>query len=629
MCGVAGLIASEGASVGPLARDVLQAISYRGPDAQTQWTDGRATLLHARLSIFDPAGGGQPMIDTDKRFVIVFNGAIYNYLELRQTYETSGARFSTNSDTEVILEGFKLKGAAVVQDLNGMFAFGIWDRQDRALFLARDRLGKKPLFWTRTPSAFAFASSIDAFRALPDWDRSLSQSGLILYSFLGGLPGEKTAFRAAHAVPAAHAGWYRPDEDRPSFSRYWRPRFETKAKGSEGRFLEEYGALLGDAVRLRLRSDVPLALSFSGGTDSGTIAALAKVNQGIDLPCFTLDHDTPDEPSEEVNLARDVAQRLHLSWKHIPYDYRAELMEGVAGAYAPFDQPCQQLALVYSRRLYDKMHPHCRVVLSGNGADELFTGYLGDEGLIAFDRKRRWLCRLPDFIYRHLPAHRRSMWDHTRLDRLPIAGWARADMMGYARGFTENIATLEECESAIEDLAVEFAEAGVETMTDFVMHRALLVSAADTNYRLPDITGYAAHVEVRSPFLDYRMVEFAARLPHWLKVGRHQGRQRAKYLPRRFYERFVGTDIAWAEKRGLGANLNWGPEFANNPKFRSALDQSYATLHRIGFETGPFDAAYAQYCDAIHRRDSRRPSAGTMMNGFMLGAWLSRAPAAR
>jgi asparagine synthase (glutamine-hydrolysing) len=268
------------------------------------------------------------------------------------------------------------------------------------------------------------------------------------------------------------------------------------------------------------------------------------------------------------------------------------------------------------------MHPYCRVVLSGNGADELFTGYQGDEKLRTFDGLRRRLRILPDGVYRCLPAARRAGWDHVRLGGLSIPDWAKGDMMGYARAFTADSAVLDECEEAVSRLANEFAEAGIETMMDFVMHRALLVSAADTNYRLPDITGYAAEVEVRSPFLDYRLVEFAARLPHRFKVGRHCGRLRAKYLPRRYYERFVGPEIAWGQKRGMGANLNWGPEFAENVKFQEALAAAYQGLREAGLETEPFREAYERYSDAVRCKDKHRPTAGMMMNGFLLGAWL-------
>ena len=167
MCGIAGYMGANAAQLRAFDGGIFDAIRYRGRDAEASWTDhSSVTLFNTRLSIIDVAGGGQPMHDRSGRFVLVFNGAIYNYKELKDEYEKSGACFRTHSDTEVILEGFALKGERVVHDLNGMFAFAIWDKIERRLFLARDRLGKKPLFWTRISETLVFSSTIDAFRSI-------------------------------------------------------------------------------------------------------------------------------------------------------------------------------------------------------------------------------------------------------------------------------------------------------------------------------------------------------------------------------------------------------------------------------------------------------------------------------
>jgi asparagine synthase (glutamine-hydrolysing) len=625
MCGIAGYVASDPRVWSRADEKIAAAISYRGPDALTQWSDGRhVTLHHARLSIIDVECGGQPMVDSTDRFVVVFNGAIYNYTELRQQYERAGAMFRSNSDTEVLLNGFALKRERVVHDLNGMFAFAIWDTLEQRLFLARDRLGKKPLFWTSNANGFMFASTIDALRQAPGWRGDFSRAGLVLYSFLGGFPGETTAFEHARALPAAHFAWYTPGDAGPRVSRYWLPQYGRKSRASERATLDEYESILSDAVRIRLRSDVPLALSFSGGTDSGSIAALARAHSSAALQCYTIDYDTPEDRSAEVAIAARVAHDLRLPWRHIQYDYRAELLEGLDDAYREFDQPCQQLPLVYSRRLHDVMGQHCRVVVSGNGADELFTGYVGDEALLGFDRRRRWLRHVPDGLFGRLAASRRTEWNHVRLDRLTMAEWTRRDYTAYASSLTNDASTIDECRTAIDALSDEFAEAGIDTLVDLVMHRGLVVSATDTNYRIPDITGYAAHVEVRSPFLDYRMVEFAARLPPTLKIRAVRGRPRAKYLPRRFYERFVGADTAWNAKRTMGDNLRWFREFVGNQKFENRLADAYRRLHDVHLRTAVFADAYQQFREAIDRNDSSFPSAGTMMNGFMLGVWLGR-----
>jgi asparagine synthase (glutamine-hydrolysing) len=220
-----------------------------------------------------------------------------------------------------------------------------------------------------------------------------------------------------------------------------------------------------------------------------------------------------------------------------------------------------------------------------------------------------------------MPARHRAKWDHIRLARLSIPNWARVDMMGYVATFTSDPTVIEECRVTVDRLAGEYAEAGINTMLDLVMHRGLVVSAVDTNYRLPDITGYAAQVEVRSPFLDHRVVEFAARLPHRLKVGTVEGRQRPKYLPRKFYDRFVGPELAWQRKRGMGANLRWDIELTCNRKFRSAIAAAYSALDASRVSAAPFHRAYQTFAREA-TPDHLPQSAGTMMNGFMLGAWL-------
>jgi asparagine synthase (glutamine-hydrolysing) len=342
------------------------------------------------------------------------------------------------------------------------------------------------------------------------------------------------------------------------------------------------------------------------------------------LDCYTIDYDTAEDRSEEVAVARDVSDRLELAWKHIQYDYRAELLQGLEEAYRYFDQPCQQLALVYSKRLYDAMKPHCTVVLSGNGADELFTGYSGDAGLYQFDRTRRWLRHVPNWFYEQLPAQRRRTWSHVRLNRLSIPEWARGDIRAHAALFSAKPDVTDDCAQIADELAEELAEAGIDTMMDFVMHRALIVSAADTNYRLPDITGYAAQVEVRSPFLDHRMVEFAARLPHRFKVGLRNSTSHPKYIPRRFFQQFVGPKIAWSVKKGMGANLRWDLELVRNPLFIDAVAAAYQTLDRASIAAEPFKRAYLEFSSGVARGSSLHPSAGVMMNGFMLGCWLQR-----
>ncbi len=617
MCGIAGLIAQDIRSVPQETIATMRGrILYRGRDDQREWTDGQHVhLLHSRLSIIDLKTGQQPMWDVSGRYVIVFNGEIYNYKELRAEYERQGAQFRTQSDTEVILEGFKLKGANVCKELNGMFALAVWDTQDKQLFLARDHLGKKPLYWCSLGGVFYFASTLDAFHAIPGWDGKLATGAIRLYSSFGGFPEDLTVYENAHAVPYASYCFVRLGEPAPYGERYWRMDFSRKSTHGLDDLLDEYESLLTDAVAIRLRSDVPLAITFSGGVDSGTIAAICTQKLNTSLVCYTIDYHTPDDPSEETIIAEQTAQHLGLDWQFIQFDYHADLLRDLPAAYQYYDQPSVQLALVYSHRLYQAIKPFATVVLSGNGGDELFTGYNGDEKSREHDLFReRFGWAQPLLRLASAPV----LSNLTACLKVPEL-LARLDPPGvYVEDDNRDLVTLTVWERALRQKVEEERHAGVSAFLDQLMFNSLIYGTTDSNYRLPDISGLATQVEVRSPFLDYRLVEFAARLPHRFKVADPSTPALNKYLPKLYYARKVPADIAWARKKGMGMNLQWGKKIANDPTYLLAFESAYSALDRAGIDSAMYREAWVQY------RKGNRQYAGTMMAGFMLQAWLAR-----
>lgn len=620
MCGIAGTVAVELPGSDPGMRD---AIRYRGRDSQDQWTDGRhARLYHARLSIIALSDGGQPMHDATGRYTIAYNGEIYNYLELRDSYRRQGARFRTNSDTEVILEGFRLLGPSVFSDLNGMFALAIWDSQERRLFLARDRLGKKPLFWTALGGRFYFASTLDAFRDLPGWTGRLMPSAINLYARLGSFPNEMTVFDQAQALPPASWSVLRVGQTVPTVERFWRPQFADKARVTLAEAEDEYEALLTDAIRLRLRADVPLALTFSGGVDSGTIAAISarKLNRALD--CYTIDYHTEESPSQETEVARRAAAHLGLSWRHLQYEYRRNLFADAAYACQAFDQPCNHLAMAYSQRLYEAIKPHATVVLSGNGADELFTGYVGNEQVYRRDRIRALARLVPAGLRARLPRYARSMLE--RLLPAPV-DLARIQT-DYLRDGLSGFESDDRAVAAVVRIAEDIESSGVSSHLDLLQFMGVSFFGAEANLRLPDITGLRAQVEVRSPFLDYRMVEFAARLPGAFKVGSARDAGKVKLLPKRVYERFVPRDIAWSAKKGMAMNVKF--DFDGDPAFQAMGQQALDGVEAAGLEAGHFRAALAQLTRDFRAGNLLSAAAGTAMAGVMLGLWLARRPVA-
>jgi asparagine synthase (glutamine-hydrolysing) len=617
MCGISGVFDSSG-GVPEVSASMRDAILFRGRDAQAAWSAPGIALAQARLAIIDPYGGDQPMTDETGRFTIVYSGEVYNYRELREQYERAGARFRTQCDTEVVLEGFRLKGREVCRELNGMFAFAVWDAERRELVLARDGLGKKPLFWYAAGGRVWFSSTLDAFTDVPGWTGALSHASLALYTALGSVPADRTVYEQGRTVPAGCTVTVAADHP-PAVERYWRLQFGRARRASAADVAEEYEELLVDAIRLRLRSDVPLALTFSGGVDSGTIAALCAQRLGMPLTCYTVDHHTPEDPSEETRNAERAARELGVDWRYIHYDYRRDVLDELQASYAPYDQPSQQLALVYSRRLYQSIRPHATVVLSGNGSDELFTGYMGDEAV-----RRRDLIAGP--LRPLAPLLARTGRGPATLRLGIVEGWA-ATMAAEVSAQAVDPAAAEEARAAVRRLADEAHASGVRTFLDFKMWADLSFGTVDANYRLPDISGLEAQVEVRSPFLDQRMVEFAARLPPRHKVARPLRGPVTKALPKRAYARMVSADIAYSRKKGMGSNIRWDRLVAGDAGFHEAFADAYAALDDAGIASASSRSAWERF--RTERAAGRRGAehGGRMMAGFMLGRWLRRTAA--
>jgi asparagine synthase (glutamine-hydrolysing) len=623
MCGIAGYISAELPPRGGMDGAIRGAIRYRGRDSEGEWSDdANARLFHSRLSIISLDDGDQPMTDVGNRFTIVFNGEIYNYVELRRQYEQLGAQFRTLSDTEVILEGFKLKGPTVCRDLNGMFAFAIWDRVERRLFLARDRLGKKPLFWMRQNDRFYFASTIDALTAVPGWSGRLLHSAIALYGRLGSFPDDLTVYEQVRALPPASFALVEPAALEVKAVKYWRFVFPAKRKSDFESAAEEYESILTDSIRVRLRADVPLALTFSGGVDSGTIAALAAKRLGTQLKCYTIDYDVEEDRSAETDIARRVAAHLDLDWQYLHYDYKTSLLADVGDAYQAFDQPCNHVPMAYSQRLYNMIRPYAKVVLSGAGSDEIFTGYMGNEAQFLQDQIREASRWVPESMLRALPR-----WLLVRIERIARIRDDFASMeRDYLNGGVAEFGPDDPAVRHVETIVADILEAGVNSHLDLLQFISLRYYGAAANFLLPDVTGLRAQVEVRSPFLDHRMVEFGAALPGAFKVGNGHDPNSVKYLPKKVYEKFVPKEIAWASKKGMAMNVRFYEGFAADPRFVQVANDAIIRIGKTGIREGEFRKAFDGFISDIRGGASQFPDAGVAMAGFMLGMWLARTP---
>src|SRR6266850_204508 len=396
MCGIAGFIAQDNFLDEDESNLVLdrmcRRITHRGPDDQGMMISGGVALGMRRLSIIDLVGGRQPMSGCGGLMTIVFNGEIYNFRELQRDLQTRGHQFKTHSDTETILHAYEEYGAACVERLRGMFAFAIWDAPRRELFIARDRAGKKPLYYTITRrGTLLFGSELKSLREHPEFHAETSLEALDAYLTFGYVPDPLTIFRDVHKLPPGHHLTF--TAGRARVEQYWDfPYSEPQAEPaqSEEVCLEELRELLDEAVRVRLVSDVPLGAFLSGGVDSSTVVGLMA--RHTDQPVKTFSIGFHEDSYNELKYARVAAK--HFGTDHHEFIVTPDICEIVDDLVWHFDEPFADSSAIPTYMVSKLAREYVTVVLSGDGGDELFGGYTRYQ----VERKRNKLSRLPRVV---------------------------------------------------------------------------------------------------------------------------------------------------------------------------------------------------------------------------------------
>ena len=372
MCGICGAAALQG-MLDPLVTDSVRAMAtalvHRGPDGEGFHDSGWASIGQRRLAIIDRAGGAQPMPNEDASCWITFNGEIYNHHALRPVLEAKGHVFRTRSDTEVILHGWEEYGTAVVERLEGMFAFAIVDQRRRELFLARDRVGKKPLFYTVLDGVLHFASELDALRQVPAWQGELSPEALEAYLSLGYVLAPDTIFRGVHKLPPGH--WLHVTGGRPVVRRYWDVTEFGTDRREPAALVETVDEVLGEAVRCRLESEVPLGAFLSGGIDSGLVASYMAEACGGRLTTNTVGFG--EAGHDELDAARVTANALHTDHHEEPLT--PNLDEVFDSIVAHLGEPMADSSAIPTWYVSRSARRRVTVALSGDGGDETFGGY--------------------------------------------------------------------------------------------------------------------------------------------------------------------------------------------------------------------------------------------------------------
>ena len=555
MCGIVGYAGRPGAVTANLLAAMRDAIAHRGPDDSGIWAspDGSVVLGHRRLAILDlsPAGA-QPMENSSRRSVIVFNGEIYNHEELRRELAAGGVHFTGRSDTEVLLAAYDAWGERCVARLRGMFAFAIYDQTRGVLFLARDRAGEKPLYWAEHRGGLVFASELKALMADPEFPRRLSPEGLAYYLSFGYVPGDKCILEGVHKLPPAHCLSWSLTGGAPKINRYWDiPSARRDDASSIDELTDDLQRLLTAAVSEQLVADVPLAVLLSGGVDSSLVAAIAAQVSHHKVRTFTV--TLPNHPRlDESRFARSVAQYLGTDHVELPLDHSsADLVQKLA---IQFDEPIADSSMIPTYLLAKTVSQHCKVVVGGDGGDELFGGYRSYQSALQREKLR---ARLP------------------RAARSLVAATARRILPNGAKGRNALMALNGTTADGIAQSAVWTDPADYPRISPWLFRRSQKYSptlwrrnlveearglpgaamAADFRSYLPedilvkvDRAAMLCSLEVRAPFLDQRVIEFAyERIPNRLQATLQQ----RKILLKRLAKRLLPPDLDIDRKQGF------------------------------------------------------------------------------
>lgn len=546
MCGIAGYVDFDGHALDAAAvrvKRMTDALVHRGPDAEGFFVDGHAAIGHRRLSIIDVDGGQQPMAAAGGSVQIVFNGEIYNFQSLRDELGSAGHLFATRSDTEVILQAYLAWGDACVARLNGMFAFAIWDARHRRLFLARDRVGKKPLYCHRQGSRFAFASELKALRAGGLCPSDVDPEALDCYFTFGYVPAPRTIYRGVSKLQAARHVSVDAGGEREK--RYWTLGCAAPRSVGLDEAVDELESLLDEAVRCRLISEVPLGAFLSGGIDSSLVTAtMSRISSG---PVSTHSIGFDESGFSELGTARATAD--FLGCDHREYTVRPAAAEVLPRIAYHFDEPLADPSAIPTWYVCEMARRSVTVALSGDGGDEAFAGYTFRYLPHAMESRLRQRIPVPlrsvlfGPLGRSWPASTRlprPLRLKTILENLAVGdveafyrdlAWLRDDarravyadgFMESLKGFTprETVYPLYRDNDAPDALArAQYADIHFY-MTDDVLTKVDRMSMAHS-------------LEVRSPLLDYRILEFAARLPSAIKMDRRQGKLPLRELTRR------------------------------------------------------------------------------------------------
>lgn len=609
MCAICGIVNFDHAPVEPhVLQQMRDVMIHRGPDHGGSYFAAGVGLGHRRLKIIDlSASANQPMRNEDGTVWLVFNGEVYNFPELRDKLRERGHHFQSASDTEVIVHGYEEWGEAVVEKLDGMFALGLWDQRAEKLVLARDRFGKKPLYYHHAPGRVAFASEVRAFRELPGLELTVNPAAIDCYLHHLGTTQDHCIYRELRKVKPAHYEVFTAAAHRVVC--YWQPPFGHKLALREPEWLDRIEAALRDAVRRRLVSDVPLGAFLSGGVDSSLIVALMSQVSGRPVKSFSIGFDERD--FSELEYSRLVAARYHTEHQEIVL--RPDVLGILPALVWEYGEPFADSSAIPTYYVSQAARQYVTVALSGDGGDEMFGGYDIARAAWAAWQYSRWTPerlrpKLDDFLV-HNELSDRSRWLHKVKT---VAVHANADpevRYSYSMAFgPEDKADLYTPEFRAQlnghpaRQVYENWRAEIERLHLIDQHLFMtMVTRLPNDYLVKvDVASMKVALELRSPFLDTTLADLAGAIDPLTKV--RGGRQ--KYLLKKLAERHLPREVIYRRKRGFSLPLKHWLRHDFAPLVRQLLPAGSlvnAGWFRADTITRLMDEHVSGQCDHTHR----------------------------
>ena len=562
MCGIVGI---AHAASRPVEREILekmnQAILHRGPDEDGFLVRENIGLAMRRLAIIDLKGGQQPIFSRDKTKSIVFNGEIYNFQELKKDLERDGHEFYTNCDTEVIVHLYEKHGADCVNFLRGMFAFAIWDETARSLFIARDRIGKKPLLYSHQPNGdLIFGSEFQALLQHPNIGREIDEQAINNYLSYLCVPAPQTAFKQIRKLEPAH--WLRWQNGKIEIKRYWLPDFSKKINISETEAEAETLRILREATKMRMISEVPLGAFLSGGVDSSTVVALMAEESSQPVKTFSIGFE--EEDFSELKYARQVAE--HIGAEHHEFIVKPDALEVLPMLVEHYGEPYADASAIATYYVARETRKHVTVALNGDGGDESFAGY-----------ERYFAMRLAE-KYHKIPHIARKFIIENAVNLLPTSEIKRSrarDLKRFVKAaslpkveryfrwvsaidrptkeslYTKDFKNRLNGDDPADILETWFAKSNGIGIVDATMFTDQQTYLPNDLLVKVDIASMANSLEARSPFLDHKVIEFAASLPENIKL---RGTE-TKYLLKKAASKLVPREVLYRKKMGFGVPL--------------------------------------------------------------------------